>query len=102
MSSASQFTQFVRYRAQAAGCPSANISKKNPFTFFAVPANIAYCGILLNFLPNLPSDGGGGGCGNFSANTILDGGDPYSNSSCVLYGGDTQNSSGQILVGGSP
>ena len=102
MSSASQFTQFVRYRAQAAGCPSANVSKKNPFTFFAVPAGIAYCGVLSNFLPNLPSGGGGGGCGDFYANTILDGGDPYSNSSCILNGGNPSDTTGQILIGGSP
>lgn len=103
MSCASQFTQFVRYRAQAAGCPAANVSKKNPFTFNAVPADIAYCGILLNFLPGLnqhPS--AGGSCSTFNENMTFNGGDPYSDVFCILDGGDPQNANGHLLIGGSP
>jgi len=103
MSCASQFTQFVRYRAQAAGCPAANVSKKNPFTFNAVPAGIAYCGILLNFLPGLNQrPPAGGSCGTFNENMTLDGGDPYSDLFCILYGGIPNDTGGQLLIGGYP
>lgn len=105
MPCASQFTQFVRYRAQAAGCPAANVSKKNPFTFnFPIPTGMAYCGILLNFLPtlNLRPPAGGASCGTFNDNMVLDGGDPYSDLFCILYGGMPDDTVGQILIGGTP
>jgi len=99
MPSASQFTQYVRYKAQAAGCPVKNTSKRNFFTFmYAPPPSMAYCGILNNFFPpiiNPPS----GGCGNFYTGIVLDGGDPNSNSPCILFGGNPPDTTGQVLLG---
>ena len=41
-------------------------------------------------------------CGNYSNNTILDGGSPNSTSTCILDGGNPFQTSNIILVGGSP
>jgi hypothetical protein len=42
-------------------------------------------------------------CGNYSNNTILDGGFPYTTAECILDGGITPfQISTIILVGGSP
>ena len=41
-------------------------------------------------------------CGNYSANTVLDGGSPNTTSACILDGGNTTQTSTNILVGGGP
>ena len=41
-------------------------------------------------------------CGNYSNNTILDGGSPNTTSTCILDGGNPNQTSNIILVGGSP
>lgn len=41
-------------------------------------------------------------CGNYSNNSVLDGGSPNSTSACILDGGSTTQTSNIILVGGSP
>jgi hypothetical protein len=87
-----------------AECPTANVAKKNPFTFnLPIPTGMAYCGILVNFLPGLnqrhrPT----AECAPFVDNMVLDGGDPYSDLFCILYGGVPDDTVGQILIGGSP
>jgi hypothetical protein len=64
---------------------------------------MAYCGILLNFLPGLnrPSTAAAtSSCGTFYDNIIISGN--LGDQSCVLYGGSPSNTQGQILLGGSP
>ena len=41
-------------------------------------------------------------CGNYSNNTVLDGGFPNTTSACILDGGTPTQTSNIILVGGTP
>lgn len=54
---------------------------------------------IQDFCPSAPPVSS---CGNYSNNTVLDGGSPNTTSACILDGGTPFQTSSIILDGGSP